>query len=407
MQPISASNNGNLNVSLAGNVSAFGEARVTEPTANAQFSFVYGINSNYVTITTATSGTVTASNQFANLTTTNTSGSSAMVTSRHPIYYRPGEGGIGRFATIFGTAIANNNQLAGLANDSVDGLFFGYHGTSFGILHRRNSVDTWFTQSNWNVDNMSGTGGASNKSGTLLNTSVGNIYQILLGYPGFGNISFWIYSLAYNNFVKVHSLVNPNPTNTIVTNPNMNMMWQTINTSSTTGTSPTLSAASAGLFTDGNLILTGAKYSRSNTSTALSTTPINFLTLYNNSTINSINNSSSIVLQFVSFFCTDTSAAQNNGVTINIYLNATTSGGTITAIDATNSIASINTGVTSTSGGTLLYSFCQCFASSQIIDLSSFNISISPVDTLSFVMNTISTASSNVAGVSISWIENT
>jgi len=64
------------------------------------------------------------------------------------------------------------------AGDDVDGLFFGFNGTSFGIMTRNDSVDTWVAQADWNGDKMDGTGGASNPTGQNLDPTKGNVYHI-------------------------------------------------------------------------------------------------------------------------------------------------------------------------------------------------------------------------------------
>lgn len=65
----------------------------------------------------------------------------AILQSVKTIQYKPGFGVLNRFSAAFGTPDANVEQLAGLGN-SGNGFYFGYNGTSFGILHRRNGKST-------------------------------------------------------------------------------------------------------------------------------------------------------------------------------------------------------------------------------------------------------------------------
>lgn len=79
--------------------------------------------------------------------TSATINSSSLIETVRRAKYRAGEGLLSRFTAQFTTGAANSTQLAGMRNAAIDGWFIGYNGTSFGIMYRRNSVDTWIAQS--------------------------------------------------------------------------------------------------------------------------------------------------------------------------------------------------------------------------------------------------------------------
>lgn len=117
--------------------SAFGEAEVVIPQPVVQISFPYNVNTAYVFTRENQSGSITHANRQAVISTGAATSSSAELRSRRPIKYLPGSGVLARFTALFTTGAANSTQIAGIGNES-DGFFFGYNGTSFGVLHRKN-----------------------------------------------------------------------------------------------------------------------------------------------------------------------------------------------------------------------------------------------------------------------------
>ena len=153
-EPVATNGDNSLVVSIAEPSTAFGEMNTAENTPTCQVDFIYGINTNLTSNTTASGGLVQWYDGMANVATTATVSSSASLLSKRYVRYRPGEGVKGRWTAMFTTGVAGNTQLAGLASDSTDGMFYGYNGTSFGIMYRNRSVDTWTPQASWNVDPM-------------------------------------------------------------------------------------------------------------------------------------------------------------------------------------------------------------------------------------------------------------
>lgn len=406
--PLTCTSEGFLDVNIASGLTAFGDSRVVQLDPLIQFNFCYGLNTNIVNTATATGGTVTSTNQLAVATTTTTSGSSASFSSKKFFRYREGMGGLARFTALFSAGKANNNQIAG-CGDTDNGYFFGYNGTSFGILYRRNLVDTWIPQTSWNRDTMLGTGGSTNASNYLLDPTKGNIFQISFGYLGFANILFYIFNPYTSSYTLVHVYLYAGlNTVPIVTNPNMSLFWNSIN-SGTTASSTAISAGSGALFIDGKNINEGSIYGRSNFKVNPGTASLNIITLRNNTTINGVTNRSQISISSISFSTIDTTASNNAAVMIlNLVLNPTV-GGTpaYTNIDATNSLAAFDVAGTTVTGGTIVRSFSACYTSSITINFKDNEIILFPSDRLTFA-STLSASTTNTrANVSVNWIEYT
>lgn len=141
-----------LQVASAANTAIDSDAAFSSSLSNGHFAArIY--MSNIVRITNVLNGGVT-SLQIG--TMTSTSGSSvthdnsnslgtlsngigighyAILRSTKAVKYRPGQGISSRFTCVFDEPTAGVDQLAGLGTQ-VSGLFFGYNGDKFGILHR-------------------------------------------------------------------------------------------------------------------------------------------------------------------------------------------------------------------------------------------------------------------------------
>jgi hypothetical protein len=127
---------GNLTVTMRDPVDAFGSINVTQPRQFAELMFL----NDFVNISTTKSeirngGSVAAVNNICVVSAgTNTMGGARMYSMRR-LRYTPGLAVAVRFTAIFSEPIENSTQLIGIG-DSCDGLFMGYDGIKFGILHR-------------------------------------------------------------------------------------------------------------------------------------------------------------------------------------------------------------------------------------------------------------------------------
>lgn len=116
-------------------LSSFGELNVAQLTPAAQGDFIYGINNLMFTTESYSTGSVTTgSGNFAIVNSNTSTTGSATVKLRRALKYRPGMGSLFRGTALFDTPKENNSQLIGVGNEDC-GYYFGYQGTSFGVLH--------------------------------------------------------------------------------------------------------------------------------------------------------------------------------------------------------------------------------------------------------------------------------
>lgn len=118
---------------------AFGESAVASVTPIFQSDFSYNINSELWT-TKANNGTVSLDLNRARMSTGAGANQSAILQSKIPIKYSPGQGGLVRFTSVFTTGVPNSTQILGIGNSSA-GFFFGYNGEDFGILRRKDGAN--------------------------------------------------------------------------------------------------------------------------------------------------------------------------------------------------------------------------------------------------------------------------
>ena len=377
---------------------AFGELETVDPTPVVQADFVYNVNADMVDSTVTGSGTVTQASAMVVLETTAATSSSAMVETKRYLKYRPGQGCHIRGTALFTTGVANSEQLFG-CGDSQDGLFFGYDGTSFGIMSRNNSVDTWVAQADWNKDKMDGTGGASNPTGQNLDPTKGNVYQISFQWLGFGYIEFAVEDSSTGRFVPVHALQYANA-NTVpsLLNPSFPILWSVENT--TNNTNITLKGASCVGEIEGKIVYLGPTNAIGNSKTAVTTVFTNILTIRNKSTYQSVTNRTPIIPLKYSI-----SVDGNKPAEFQLIKN-TTLGGTpsYTDISTNTSVVDYDTAGTTITGGQVI-DFGTLGATGTVSEsgTATTDIIVLPGDTLTIAVR--ATATTTDATVAIRWVE--
>jgi len=117
-------------------LTAFGETVATHLEPRIQIDAVYGIRTtDHETFTDGASGTVAAASSVFVCTTGTSVGGYGVIRSKRIVRYRPGQGIRARFTAYYSAGVANSLLISGLFS-ATDGLFFGYSGTTFGILRR-------------------------------------------------------------------------------------------------------------------------------------------------------------------------------------------------------------------------------------------------------------------------------
>lgn len=371
--------------------SAFGEQQVIQPTAKALIHFPYNLNTDIVTTSTTGSGAVTHSGQFAVVASGAATSSSGKLNSNRTLEYNPGIGGLARFTTIFDEGVVGNTQISGIGT-TTDGFFFGYNGTSFGILHRVNSVDTWIPQEAWNGNKMLG----NERLIQTLNAQKGNVYQIQYQWLGFGAVRFSIENSVSGHLEIVHTIryANENVT-TSINNPTLPFCSESKNT--TNATDIQMKIPSIGLFIEGQETSAGETRNAINNTKSV-TTLANVLTIRNKSTYQSITNQVIIQPDFL------TAAADGTkNVTLKIIANAAL-GGTpsYTDIGTNTSVVDYDTAGTTITGGKLLAVFQLSKTGSISQNFREFDFTMQPGTTMTFAAES---AGSNEVSVAIAWAE--
>jgi hypothetical protein len=225
---IAATPGGILKVTMGepGTMEAFGSlvTSMRVPQAQAQF-FAQSPNSqlfvsaaNGAVASGPTNGlAVISSSVAATARITGTTPGTVLYTSHYEVY--------GAWTWQFFTPTnATSYQRIGLYNDT-DGFFVGWNNQQFGITSRYSTSDTFVTQSQWNVDTL--TGGANSRftSGSIpvaLDPSKLNLYRVRLGWLGAAPIVYEVAS-PDGEWVTFHVIHMPNSLNgrASITNPNL------------------------------------------------------------------------------------------------------------------------------------------------------------------------------------------
>ena len=377
---------------------AFGELEVVNPTPVIQTDFVYNVNADVIDSTTTGSGTVTQADSMAVLQTTAASSSSAMIETKRFVKYRPGQGVHVRGTALFTTGVADSEQLFG-CGDEADGFFFGYNGTSFGVMRRSDNIDTWVAQADWNGDVMDGSGGSSNPTGQNLDPTKGNVFQIQFQWLGFGQIVFAIEDSESGLFVPVHKINYAN-TATVpsLLNPSFPILWSVENTTNTTNI--TLKGASCCAEVEGKIEYLGPTNAIGNSKTSVTTTPTSIITIRNKSTYQSITNRTPInVLKY-------SVAVDGNKPAEFQLIKNTTLGGTpaYTDISTNTSVIEYDTAGTTVTGGQVIdFSTLAAAGSVSESGTATTDIILLPGETLTLAIN--ASQSTTDATVAIRWTE--
>lgn len=115
---------------------AFGEVAAESKTPQVQVKFPYLLHPDIVqSLTNNASSTVTSTGGQATVTCAGAANAFSQIRSKRTLRYGPGQGALMLGTCIFTTGVANSSQVFG-AGDDDEGYFWGYNGTSFGVLRR-------------------------------------------------------------------------------------------------------------------------------------------------------------------------------------------------------------------------------------------------------------------------------
>lgn len=388
-------------------VSAFGTLETAELTPAVQLDFVYGINTQTgASAVSGTGATVDTDSQRLRIQCGTGSSGSAQFNSRRVVRYRAGQGTTARFTAAFASSAASNTQIAGVGTDA-NGFFFGFNGTSFGILHRNASADTWIAKSSWNGDQLDGNGG----SAMTLDPTKGNVFQIKYPYLGYGAIRFYVQNPVTGAWILVHTIRYPNQSASVeLSNPSLYFWAQSKNSGNTTNL--TMYVGSVGIFASGPRSFIGQpKWGTDNGKSGI-TTETNIFSVKAATTYNGATNRG--VIRLTSLSATLYAASGNSWGTLRLRIGATLGGspsfacisgstadGGVT-ITSGNSIASVDTAGTTATGGVLLFNLSLAQGMVEV-DLTPYELFVAPAEILT--VGGFASASSTIAAA-LNWNEN-
>lgn len=360
-----------------------------------QVSFAYSINPESVNTLQSAGGSVSQSSGQAVLTASTTPLSLGLIMSRRYLICGIGKTARAVFSVSFSAGISGTTQLCGIGNDT-DGLFIGYQGTQFGAMVRKSSVDTWYALSGCNVDKLDGTG----SSGLVLNSTKGNVFEIIYDGSGYGTCSFGLCS--GQQFITFHRVSFANSTSSMQLN-SLPLTASASNGSSTSTGPVQMKLASFAGFTDGVCTSTIGKLHSADSTKTVSpgSTYIPLLTVSNLSTYQSLVNTIAMVLTNL----TIGSSNESGNSVIALIEGSTLQNASFTPLSA-NSVASIDTAATSMSGGNRLWTECLSGSSRFSCDLLPNDIQIGASMKITVACKLAAARTPGIISAALSWTEN-
>ena len=392
--------------------SAFGTLETGELVPVFQGDFVYGLNTQIWNTAVVSGSTIDTNTSRLRIQSGTGSTNYGYITSKKIIRYRAGQGTIARFTPLFTAGVVNNTQLWGVgtmaSNVPVDGYFFGYSGTTYGIAYYNNSSLTWIPQSTWN-----GTYKVDGSAGSLftLNPTFGTPVMIKYPFLGYGNVFFFIQNPNDGSWVLAHTIRYANTSiTTELSNPTLQFIGYNLNTGNTTN--QIMYCGSVGMFISGQRNFIGNPRWAIDANKGGVTTETSFLNLKNCTTFNGVVNRGTIRLNTLSLANGTTS---NNNVCTTMLKIGTTLGGSPSytpingstadggvTITSGNSIVSYDTAATTVSGGNYIYNISAGSGGNHSVDLTPFDLYINPGEILTI---SCKSTTSSTLGISINWSE--
>lgn len=245
---------GHLQIRIHNPLSAFGDLRTVGLIPMLALTFPYTVNDKLLTKSCASGGIVTIENNMLVLNSGTQNDGFAKIESRNILKYRSCLGALARFTGLFIYGIMNCFQMLGIDNDE-DGFFVGCNGSTFGVMVRRNKIDTWISQKNWNIDTYDGTKSLNNPSGIKMNIIKINVFQIEFQWLGAGAINFYVENSNTGEFDLNHCISHANQhLEPSIYNANLPFHMSVTNNGNTDNI--IFKSASVGLF-EGKNIMTG------------------------------------------------------------------------------------------------------------------------------------------------------
>ena len=375
---------------------SFGESTTAQLAPVLQEIFPYTINTRVWTKTEAKS-TISFDENMAEFKTTAVINSQAIMVSKKRIKYRTGMGVMCRFTALWDTDESENYQsFIGIGeNDINNGFYFFKDNVGMYILHSTDGVDNFILQEDWD-DPCDGTGDMP-----ALDWSKGNVFQIQFQYLGFGNIKFSIENPDTGEFQLIHMIKYANRNlGTSLRNTTLPFSAGILNVIGGTGIQ-ILKTASCALFVEGtNTINTSiTNTAEGDKKTGINEIPV--LSIRNKALFNNtLTNYSNVYPTLISITNEDTKAN-----VVKMILNGTLTNPAFADVDAKTSIVDIDTTASAVANGTTIFKIYVNPASTQQINLRTYDIQLNPSDVLTFTQKAVSAGQGNTISVIANFVE--
>lgn len=270
---------GNVTANLSSNASvhisgfqdglkdAFGRLRVSNPYTLFDTQNRYYDHKQFSSSITGTANVVYQANSSSFMCNVGTdSGDSVLRETVRVFSYQPGKSLLIYKSFCFNTPKENLRQRIGYF-DSDNGIYFEAVGTTLNMVIRSSSsgvvVEDRIPQSSWNMDTLSGSGGASNPSGIELDPALVQIWFCDIEWLGVGTVRVGF--IIDGNYIECHhfhhanipSTLTVDNTTTYMTTATLPLRCEITNTG-TTGSPSMLRQICASVMSEGGYQLSGS-----------------------------------------------------------------------------------------------------------------------------------------------------
>lgn len=268
---VNATLDSNANVIISGfggqSADAFGRLRVSNPYTLFDTQARYYDHEQYSSATNGTANVVYQANSSTFMCNVGSaSGDYVLCETVRVFPYQPGKSLLTLSSFCFNDPKLNLRQRIGLF-DADNGVFFEANGLDLYMVIRSSStgsiVEDRILQSNWNIDTLSGSGGASNPSGIELDPALVQIWFCDIEWLGVGSVRVGF--VIDGQYVTCHtfhhanipSTGTTNNTTTYMTTATLPLRCEITNTGST-GSASMLRQICASVISEGGFQLSGS-----------------------------------------------------------------------------------------------------------------------------------------------------
>lgn len=270
------------------------------------------------------------------------------------------------------------------------------------LIEGVNITESFVSQSQWNIDKFDGSG----PSRMVLDTSLGNVYQIGFQYLGYGNTRFAIEDLKTGQFQNCHMIEQANHRlRPVLKDPHITGVWRVENSGSVVGNH--LTGTSGAIFTEGNVLRNiGPAFSTSAVKASINNDIETYVMSIRADRIYDGRSSyGELDLSSLTSALTVVGNDRRRGI-VRIYKNARITGPVnFTRIDSVRSCASKDTSGTglTLNNGILVASYVIYTSTVAAIELTGDNYFLSAGETLSFTVE--SSDNADEFALALSWFE--